>query len=57
MERLIHDLVAAKKQEGVERRDLGELRLSSGGRSKGARTDRSLEEVPEDDNREGKDFV
>jgi len=57
MERLIHDLVAAKKQEGVERRDLGELRLSSGGRSKGARTDGSLEEVLEDDNREGKDFV
>ena len=57
MERLIHDLVAAKEQEGADRREGG--RLSSGGRSKGAPTDGSLEAVHEDDDCEAlkKDFV
>jgi len=51
MDRLIHDMVAAKKTEnsnaGAARS--GEDRASSGGRSKGAPTEGSLEEVLEDD--------
>ena len=47
MERLIHDLVAAKKNAGTVRS--GGDRASSGGGSKGAPTDGSREEVLLDD--------
>ena len=57
MERLIHELVAAKKKAGAARS--GEDRASSGGRSKGAPTEGTLEEVLEDDDGEElqEDFV